>query len=484
MSSVPQIPSEPVHPKQWPVHPRKKMLMTPLMASLGAMLAFATVVTMVVFLPTTTFEPPPSDNWRPLTDLEMQGRNVFLSNGCIYCHSGFTRPQDSLASQYYVYPRISEPGDYTGPGETPNLFGTIRTGPDLSQAGGFHPDDWHYAHYFNARYTTPLSIMPSFRFLSVEDVAALTAFTQSRSGKVADIRANHQANLKILEISSGDVAADGENGDRSDGYPAASAIKNLAEIDRGYWFADNPLPVTTQNLIRGRQVFQERCVGCHGSQGDGNGPAAAYLNPPPAPFNTADDQAHGSDTAPGAYYWRILRGLPGTAMENFGTRLSVDDIWKVVLFLKTIPNGGLSAQIPTPDMYVQWEGYQGLFDWADCFYPEGQQFQDGLYGHLPSEYGDVPAMVEAGEVNPAYAVTLWEVNNNARPCGTAGYENVSLTDILDEAKTRTDAYGRQNMDQTAFIPVGMRHTESLPPLLLEAVWTAHNPYIEPGAGNR
>lgn len=485
MSVIPDIPSEPVHPESWPPHPRKKMLMTPAMATIGAMLAFSTVVFMVVFLPTTTFEPPPSDNWRPLNEQEMAGRDVFLENGCIYCHSGFTRPQDAYASQYYVYPRVSEPGDYTGNGETPNLFGTIRTGPDLSQSGGFHPDDWHYAHYNNARYTTPFSVMPRFSFLSKEDVLNLVAFTQSRGGKLADLRTQHQKNMKAMGMASMmDVAAAGENGDRSDGYPAASAIKNLMLIERGYWFADNPLPVTTENLIRGREVFQERCIGCHGSQGDGNGPAAFYLMPTPAAFNVADDQAHGSDTAPGAYYWRILRGIPGTAMENFGTRLSVDDIWKVVLFLKTIANGGLTAEVPTPDMYIPWEGYSGLFEWANCFYPEELQAVKGnLYSSAPDAIGDVPGIVAEGEVNPVYAVTLWEENNNARPCGTQGYESITLEDILTQAENRTDGYARQGVDQIQFVPDSMRHPSMNPPQLLDQVWDKPNQFIEPAAGN-
>lgn len=471
MTTIPDIPSEPVHSKEWPPHPPKKMLMTPLMATVGAMLAFVTVVFMVVILPTTTFEPAPSENWRPLTNLEVQGRNVFLQNGCIYCHSGFTRPQDLMASQYYVYPRVSEPGDYTGEGESPNLFGTIRTGPDLSQAGGFHPDDWHYAHYTNARYTTPFSIMPQFNFLSKDEVAALTAFTQSRGGKLADLREQHQNNMKGITISSDDVAAKGENGGRSDGYPAASAIKNLMLIERGYWFEDNPLPVTQANLLRGRQVFQERCVGCHGSQGDGNGPAAQYLMPVPAAFNVADDQAHGSDTAPGAYYWRILRGIPGTAMENFGTRLTVDDIWKVVLFVKTIPNGGLTAEVPTTDMYIRWQGYEGLFPWANCFYPEDYLAQHGaLYPDPPEGVGDVPAITAVGNVNAVYAVTLWELNNNARPCGTTGYATTKLDDILSEAQARGDGYARQGIDQMQFVPDSMRHPGMMPPAFLDKVW--------------
>jgi mono/diheme cytochrome c family protein len=282
-----------------------------------------------------------------------------------------------------------------------------------------------------------------------------------------------------------DVAASGENGDRSDGYPAASAIKNMMLIERGYWFADNPLPVTQENLIRGREVFQERCVGCHGSQGDGNGPAAFYMNPPPAAFDTADDQLHGSDTAPGAYYWRILRGIPGTAMENFGTRLSVDDIWKVVLFLKTIPNGGLTADLPTPDMYIRWEGYPGLYDWANCFFPENIQPQVGdLYGSAPVKVGDVPGIFGVDEVNPVYAVTLWELNNNARPCGTKGFEQVALPDILQEADSRGDGFARQGVDQMQFIPETMKHDQDLPPALLAKVWDQPNPLAAPDSGNR
>lgn len=484
MTTVPPIPSEPARPPDWAPHPRKKMLMSPWMATVGAMLAFATVVFMVVYLPTTTFEPEPSPNWRPLSAEEQKGRQVFLNNGCIYCHSGFTRPQDVLADQYYVYPRASEPGDFTG-GDTPNLFGTIRTGPDLSQAGGFHPDDWHYAHYNNPRYTTPISIMPRFSFLKEEEVRALIAFTQAQGGKLADPRHQHQRNMKALGMASAQVQAKGENGDRSDGYPSASAIKNLMLIDRGYWFADNPLPVTAQNLLRGRQIYQERCQGCHGSQGDGNGPAAFYLRMPPAAFNVADDQAHGSDTSPGAYYWRILRGIPGTAMENFGTRLSVDDIWKVTLFLKTIPNGGLTAEVPTPDMYIQWEGYPSIFDWATCFYPESDQFEiQKRYSNAPEGVGDVPGIVAPGTVNPIYAVVLWEVQNNARPCGTASFVNVTLKSILDEAEARTDGYARQGTDQTSFIPQGMVDPNQMPPNLLSQVWDKPNPGIEPGAGNQ
>ena len=116
---------------------------------------------------------------------------------------------------------------------------------------------------------------------------------------------------------------------------------NLSQIDRSYWLSGNPLPVTSRTSIAARRSSMQRCVGCHGLKGDGKGPAAPFMSPPPADFTDKDDACCGGDTGPGDFYFRILRGWPGTAMENFGDRLCVDDIWRVVLFVKTIPNGTL-----------------------------------------------------------------------------------------------------------------------------------------------
>ena len=63
---------------------------------------------------------------------------------------------------------------------------------------------------------------------------------------------------------------------------------NLSQIDRSYWLSGNPLPVTEQNLYRGKEVFLDRCVGCHGEMGDGKGPGASFLRPfrPTSPTRT------------------------------------------------------------------------------------------------------------------------------------------------------------------------------------------------------
>src|SRR5581483_10179377 len=233
--------------------------------------------------------------------------------------------------------------------------------------------------------------------------------------------------------------------------------------------------------LRGREIYKDHCVGCHGTNGDGAGTAVNYLNPPPAAFNQLGDAQHGSDTSPGAYYWRILRGVPGTAMENFGTRLSVEDIWRVVLFLKTIPNGGLT-KTPTPDMYVNWVGYPELFTWADCFYPKQLSLTNPEVTYTdnsPPGVGDVAAMVDQGAVNPEYAVILYMVEKNAIPCSTLA-PNVSALDIVNDAANRpTEGYARMGTSQLQFIPPALIPADQYGQGWLEAVWTKPVPTPPP-----
>jgi cbb3-type cytochrome c oxidase subunit II len=383
------LPTVEPSPPGWAEHPRKKMLMTPRFVLLGGIFAFVVPTLIAAFLQTAAFHPPVSDYWSPLNDGAAEGKHVYLSNGCVYCHSGFSRPQDVREGLYYLYPRESLPGDYATSDEAPNVFGTARTGPDLTFEAGFHPDDWHYAHYSDPRFVAPESVMPDFRFLTDKEMKDLTEYAQFRSGKGGLIRYAGQLYMKdLLLVSTGqtpppspsearnltmaDIAnlnmGNDVKGVKPFGDVPAGEVDGLAWdewvnmniVDREYWSSDNPLPVTKDNLARGRQIFQERCIGCHGTGGAGVSMAARFLRPVPADFTSPDDAENGSDASPGNFYYRVLRGIPGSAMENFGTRLRVDDIWRVVLFLKCIPNGGLLPdKVPTPDMYVQWHPSEG-----------------------------------------------------------------------------------------------------------------------------
>ena len=183
------------------------------------------------------------------------------------------------------------------------------------------------------------------------------------------------------------------------------------------WFEANPLPVTQENLLRGREIYKEHCIGCHGVNGDGAGRGAAISKSAARRFHLKRTRSLWLGQIAGRYYWRILRGIPGTAMENFGTRARFDDIWRVMMFLKTIPNGGLQ-HIPTPECISNGRAIR------DCFL--GKLFLSRASGagnaalryedNTPPGVGDVAAMVAPGEVNPAYAANLYVLENQKIPC--------------------------------------------------------------------
>jgi len=353
------------------------MLITPLIAGLGGLLVFLAVVFVVVWLPTHTFDPPASADWAPLSSQAVKGRNLFASNNCFVCHSGYSRPQDVREALYFLYPKISQPGDFYGSDQSPNLLGTERTGPDLSQESGWHPDDWQFAHFYDPRFVDPMSLMPPMKSVfSNNQVDQLKTYVETRSGKSGLLRYAGQLYAKQVALTNQGWAPP-PTGFRGAHQPIVKQAEvkpppnqleeapNLSQIDRSYWLSSNALPVTEGNLLRGKEVFLQRCVGCHGLNGDGKGRAASFMSPPPADFTDKDDACCGGDTGPGDFYYRVLRGWPGTAMENFGDRLSVDDIWRVIMFVKTIPNHTLAKdRIPEPKDYIAWSPSPELLAWV------------------------------------------------------------------------------------------------------------------------
>jgi cytochrome c oxidase cbb3-type subunit 2 len=102
----------------------------------------------------------PVDGLTPYTALQMEGRDIYIREGCVGCHSQMIRPFRSETERY---------GHYSVAGESvwehPFLWGSKRTGPDLSRVGGRYSDDWHRIHLTNARDLVPESNMPGFPWL-------------------------------------------------------------------------------------------------------------------------------------------------------------------------------------------------------------------------------------------------------------------------------------------------------------------------------
>jgi cytochrome c oxidase cbb3-type subunit 2 len=285
------------------------MNMTPAFLIIGALLVFWASMAIMVFLPLHSIEDKPSDQWRPLTHAELDGHDLYVRNGCSYCHSQFIRVNDwGHGAQ-----RIAQPGDYYN--VTAPILGTERTGPDLSQEGGEHPDDWHIAHFTNPRYTSPISVMPSWEFLGKDDISKLISYMQGEGGKLADLRVSRQAFWKEQAAAAYKLGPD----------------KNVEwihlQVPEVWRKMPNPYPAMEQDLLRGKKMYQEYCIGCHGPVGDGQGPAAKFLDPPPLNFTTVRRHLVDGKYVGGIFYYQIMNGITGTGMPYFKRDLESEKIW-------------------------------------------------------------------------------------------------------------------------------------------------------------
>lgn len=97
---------------------------------------------------------------KPYTPLELEGRDLYIREGCVSCHSQMIRPFRSEIERYGEY---SKSGEFVY--DHPFLWGSKRTGPDLHRIGGKYSDSWHFNHMYDPQSTSPGSIMPSYRWL-------------------------------------------------------------------------------------------------------------------------------------------------------------------------------------------------------------------------------------------------------------------------------------------------------------------------------
>jgi len=97
---------------------------------------------------------------KPYTPLELQGRDIYIREGCYLCHSQMVRPFRDEVARYGEY---SKAGEFVY--DHPFQWGSKRTGPDLARIGGKYPDSWHYNHMLDPRSMSPGSIMPTYPWL-------------------------------------------------------------------------------------------------------------------------------------------------------------------------------------------------------------------------------------------------------------------------------------------------------------------------------
>ncbi len=206
----------------------------------------------------------------PLVNL---GREVYIAEGCLHCHS------------QYVRRRAPDDIERWGPASSleqtlahqPPLFGTRRQGPDLAQVGNRRSAEWHRLHLIRPRELSPGSRMPSFAYLFSGDASRGEALVAYLSSLGAD-----------------------------------SVPERQAAIAR--W---TPAAVPPLEASRSAALFTQLCSGCHGPSGRGDGPIAARLSLPPPDWQTQPWRNLRPDADVPLQLARIIKfGLPGRPMAG------------------------------------------------------------------------------------------------------------------------------------------------------------------------
>ena len=103
---------------------------------------------------------PTISSVKPYSPLELEGRDIYIREGCVGCHSQMVRPFRSEVERYGEY---SKAGEFVY--DHPFLWGSKRTGPDLHRVGGKYSDNWHLNHMYDPQSTSSGSIMPAYQWL-------------------------------------------------------------------------------------------------------------------------------------------------------------------------------------------------------------------------------------------------------------------------------------------------------------------------------
>jgi cytochrome c oxidase cbb3-type subunit I/II len=132
----------------------------------GLALVAVAIGGIVEFVPTAMIESniPTIAAVKPYTPLELEGRDIYIREGCVGCHSQMVRPFRSETERYGEY---SKAGEFVY--DHPFLWGSKRTGPDLHRIGSKYPDSWHYNHMMDPTTMSPGSIMPPYPWLAEND---------------------------------------------------------------------------------------------------------------------------------------------------------------------------------------------------------------------------------------------------------------------------------------------------------------------------
>lgn len=279
---------------------------------------------------------------KPLTPLEAEGRGVYAANGCGYCHTQQVRP----LAEDEVFGRPSAPGDFAY--QTPELLGSERTGPDLTDVGTRRGSGvWQYMHLYNPRSVVPESIMPSFSWMfqvvdrapaGVNPVPIPAPFapahgivipTQKAQALVAYLLSLKQPPL-ASPASAGGESSPAASSEAAAAAPTASTAPSAVGPDHSAGKTSaQPTSTSTAQIAHGEAVFTANCAACHQAGGEGL-PGAFPPLKANAAVNDADPTLHIHTVLFGAHGLTIGGVNYASQMPPFGPQLRDQDVADVI----------------------------------------------------------------------------------------------------------------------------------------------------------
>jgi len=303
----------------------------------GSTLVFACLAVLMGVLPGIELsQTPPGPGVVPLTALQAEGREVYVANGCSYCHTQQVRP----LPQDKIFGRPSAPGDFAY--QTPELLGLERTGPDLTNAGVRQPSTvWQYIHLYNPRAVVPESIMPAFDWMfKVVDQAPpgtmLVPLPKAYAPAHGSVVPDHKAEALVAYLLSlKQPALPGVSSDEgAKPMPGVSSTTLASTSTPASTAANAPASGSVSaaggyDAAKGKALFTANCAACHQANGEGL----------PGAFPSLKGDAAINDADPTTHIRAVLRGMQGakvggvvysSPMPAFGDTLSDADVANIM----------------------------------------------------------------------------------------------------------------------------------------------------------
>ncbi|WP_298014008.1 cbb3-type cytochrome c oxidase subunit II [uncultured Castellaniella sp.] len=295
----------------------------------GSALLYAVWSFMMAILPGFELAAvPPGSGVDQLTLLQQHGRDVYVSEGCAYCHTQQVRPLP--VDRIFGHP--SAPGDFAY--QTPELLGSERTGPDLTNVGQRQSSAiWQYIHLYDPRAVVPQSVMPPFRALfEVRDQAPAgeqavpVPKSYAPAHGVVVPTADAKALVAYLLSLKQPALPKGESGSSAMAAPAAAQPAASSSPGGGATAAGAAVAFDAAD---GARLFASTCAACHGAQGAG----VPGVFPPLAGNPVVNDKD------PGEHVRVVLHGLHGRTiggtayaaqMPSFAAQLSDAQIADII----------------------------------------------------------------------------------------------------------------------------------------------------------